>query len=672
MAQPDHHPALSPEPPAPFDPGRTTTVGALGAGEILLPDFVVRDASGVMVDAGKMVGLGEMQRLVDRVFTAGSCFVGLDYAALSQLLYPPAAAVPLSARAEAGMVRIADGIAPFTDERRELYKAAKPADSGARIEYVFSPVRFERIVEVPIFGDVDADGQPILTGYDKQVRYEPTTLNVDEFVAAMWARGIRSGIDIAAVRAAIASGRDERVDIARRLDPKPGTDATVQEQTEALHRDDSPSILPSGKVDLSHFKNHFPQVSAGTCLLKKQPRNLGVPGLDTDGTVLEAALPRDFELEELAGLGTRIERTAKGEFLFAARDGFLNIDTKSHQISITEKIINREGVSLRTTGNLTLAGDQYEEHGEVQERRVVEGKHMIFHADVFGEIVSNGGHIHLHVNLAGGKVRNTGGLIQIDGRASRAVLDARSGEVQAKYAEGSIVIAGKVRLVRAVACDIVAEDVEIDEAIGCTIAARRIRITSAGGRRGTETLLTVCVPDFAALDKRRTESGKEIDKLKQRIAAKQVVLDERMATAEIRKYITADRRIRSGELKLTPAQDEQWHHATQKLAGALFQIQTLQKEIEVLNAGLAELDEQLEALNTQRGAAGVDIRCEVAKLTGDVAVQTMAIPPDAAVFGDAEVGEIKHRLRDTRVVRQRLFRGESGRFAWTWTPPATN
>ncbi|MCX7166203.1 MAG: FapA family protein [Rhodocyclales bacterium] len=672
MAQNDHHPALSATPPTAVTRPTSGTVADVAAGGIPLPDFIACGADGVLLDPAMLESPAQIQRFVDRVFAAGACFVGLDYAALSRLLYPPTAAPLSPAGAGEARIRIADSIADFASERRELYKAAKPADNGARIEYVFSPVRFERIVEVPIFGEVDADGLPVLTGYDKQVRYEPTSLNVDEFVAAMWARGIRSGIDIAAVRAAIASGRDERVDIARRIDPTPGSDATVQEQTEALHRDDSPSILPNGKVDLSHFKNHFPQVSAGTCLLKKQPRHLGVPGLDTDGTVLEAALPRDFELEELAGTGTRVERTAKGEFLVAARDGFLNIDTKSHQISITEKIVNREGVSLRTTGNLTLAGEHYEEHGEVQERRVVEGKHMIFHADVFGQIVSSGGHVRLHANLAGGAVRNTGGLIQIDGRASRAVLEAREGEVQAKYAESTIVIAGKVRLVRAVACDIVAEDVEIDEAIGCTIAARRIRIKRAGAHREGETLLTVCVPDFAVLDKRRSESGKEIDKLRRRIAAKQALLDERMATADIRKYIAADQRIRAGDLKLTPAQDEQWHQATQKLAGPLFQIQTLQKEMDALNANLSEHDGQLEALNSQRAAAGVDIRCEVAQVTGDVAVQTMAIPPDAAVFGGAEVGEIKHRLRDTRVVRQRLFRGESGRFAWTWTPPATS
>jgi uncharacterized protein (DUF342 family) len=104
----------------------------------------------------------------------------------------------------------------------------------------------------------------------------------------------------------------------------------VREQTLALHRDDSPAILANGRIDLGFFKNHFPQVAEGTRLLQKMPRRLGQPGRDIDGSVLEPELPRDFEIEDLAGPGTRVERNAKGEFLVAARDGFLNIDKPSH------------------------------------------------------------------------------------------------------------------------------------------------------------------------------------------------------------------------------------------------------------------------------------------------------------------------------------------------------
>lgn len=663
-AIPENHPAVTASVPTGSGPLATGTVSALSEGAILLPDFVSRENGGIFVVPDVPARAVQMQRFVDRVFSSGAYFAGLDYDALSMLLYGA------EGRDAGGgkPVRIAASIESFDPERRELYKAPKSVDDGARVEYLFAPVWLERTVEVPIFGDVDESGQPQLTGYEKQVRQTPTRLKADEFVAAMWLNGVRSGLDLGAVRAAIDSAQGERVDIARRSDPQPGADATVREQTMALHRDDSPAILPNGRIDLGQFKNHFPQVASGTRLLQKMPRRLGLPGRDIDGSVLEPELPRDFELEDLAGPGTRVERNAKGEFLVAARDGFLNIDKNSQQVSVTEKIINREGVSQRTTGNLILVGDHYEEHGEVQEHRTVEGNNMKFHADVFGSVVSQGGELHLCANLAGGSVKNRGGKLQIDGRVSRAVIDARETEVQAGYAESTSFIVGTLRLGRAVACEIVAEDVEIDEAIACSIAARRIVIRRASARRDVECLVSLCLPDFAALDKQRAEEAKALDELKAKLKDRQSGLDALLAMPEVRNYLAAEQRIRGGGVALTAHQESQWRQATQRLSGPLQEIQALRKQTETLNAGVAEREAKLAELDAQREQAGAGNACEVSQVGGGVAVQTIAVPPERPVLADVEIKKLRHVLRDTRLVRQRLFHGDSGRFVWT--PPA--
>ncbi|MBI5900566.1 MAG: DUF342 domain-containing protein [Rhodocyclales bacterium] len=654
------HPAV----PATAPRSSKGTVASLSAGEVLLPDFVRRDADGVFVQPDVPGRAVQMQRFVDRVFGSGSLFVGLDCDALAMLLY----GAELAPAERGKPVRIAAGIEAFDQERRELYKSPKPVDGGARVEYLFAPVWLERSVEVPIFGDNGENGQPLLTGYEKQLRQTPTRLNLDEFVAAMWLCGVRSGIDVGAVRAAIDSAQGERVDIARRSDPQPGTDATVREQTLALHRDDSPAILPSGKIDLGQFKNHFPQVAEGTRLLQKMPRRLGLPGRDIDGAVLEPELPRDFELEDLAGPGTRVERNAKGEFLLAARDGFLNIDKSSQQISVTEKIVNREGVSQRTTGNLFLVGEHYEEHGEVQEHRSVEGHHMKFRADVFGGIVSHGGDLHLCANLAGGSVRNQNGSLRIDGRASRAVIDARGCEVQAAYVESSSIVAGKLKLGRAIACDIVAEEVEIDEAIACSIAARRIHILRAGSRREVDTLVSLCLPDFSALDKQRDEAKQAVAELQARLRERQAGLDALLALPELRNYLAAEQRIRAGGVALSPTQEAQWRQATQRVARPLQEIQFQRKQLEAAQAALAEREAQLAALDTQREQAGSVSACAVDQVVGSVAVQAISVPPELPVLAEVEPKKLRHVLRDPRLVKSRLFHGESGRY--TWTPPA--
>jgi hypothetical protein len=58
---------------------------------------------------------------------------------------------------------------------------------------------------------------------------------------------------------------------------------------------------------------------------------------------------------------------------------------------VTDKIVSHEGVSVRTTGDLLLTGEEYEQHGEIQEKRIVQCRSITAYADVFGNIISSGG-----------------------------------------------------------------------------------------------------------------------------------------------------------------------------------------------------------------------------------------------------------------------------------------
>ena len=292
---------------------------------------------------------------------------------------------------------------------------------------------------------------------------------------------------------------------------------------------------------------------------------------------------------------------------------------------------------------------------------------MTFHADVFGGVVSRGGELHLCANLAGGTVKNRGGTLRIDGRVSRAVIEARECEVQAAHAESSVFVVGKLRLGRAIACDIVAEEVEIDDAVSCSIAARRILIRRGGSRRDVECLVNLCLPDFSALDKQHAEETKAADELKAKRKDRQGGIDALLATPELRNYFAAEKRIREGGVALTPAQEAQWRQATQRLARPLGEIQVLQKQIDTLNSALAEREARLAELDAARGKAASGIACEVTQVAGSVAVQTIAGPPELPVLAEVEVKKLRHVLRDTRLVKSRLFHGDSGRFAWT--PP---
>lgn len=294
---------------------------------------------------------------------------------------------------------------------------------------------------------------------------------------------------------------------------------------------------------------------------------------------------------------------------------------------------------------------------------------MDFFADVFGTIASSGGTVHLHANLSGGHVTDPGGVVQIDGRTSRAIIEARQGEIQGNHAEGATLVAGKVILTRAISCDIVADEVEIGEATGCTVAARRIRIDRASAKRSEETLIGVCVPDFTEHDKVRAGLEQESIALRQRLAEAEERLQQREGAADVRAFVTLEHGVRDGTVKLSAEQAEKWRLAMRKIAGPLAEIAELRKGLEAKKAKLAELAQRTAELDSFKAAAGQDLSCSIAQVLGDTTVQTLGVNPTGPVFADVAVSNMKVRLRDTRNVRDRLFSGDSGQFAWSAQPP---
>ncbi|MBA4094624.1 MAG: hypothetical protein C0489_11120, partial [Candidatus Accumulibacter sp.] len=406
---------------------------------------IVRREDGVYADPA---ALGTtLVAALDNLLRAGNYLAGLDYPVLIKALYGHGPALPVDATGRV-QVRIAADIRPFTPARQALYRSVKITDGQA--EYYFEPVV-----------EPDPDGGE-----------RPTVLDADEFVADMWVKGIRFGADVAAIAEAIGTGAAGRCVVARRLSPVDGDAARVEEVTSELHRSDAPLELANGKLDLMSFQNRFPQVRMGTRLLRKVPRTAGSPGFELTGIPLPAEVGKDLDLAAYAAEGTGVDVVPAGEFLIARRDGFLNVDPKSNRIAISDKIVSRDGVSARTTGNLNLSGD-YEEFGEVQEQRTIEGDSITVHADVYGHVLSRGGAIRLERNLVGGSARNMNGGVRVLGVASSATIQAARGDVVLGRAENCVVSGARIRIDTAINCEIMGDDVEVTHAEGSAIAGRR-------------------------------------------------------------------------------------------------------------------------------------------------------------------------------------------------------
>ena len=629
---------------------------ARAAGEVLLPGFISKTAQGLMVDTTKG-NAEDVLHFIDRVFNSNAFLYHLNYATMQALIYG-------EDKRPQGVVRLAEAVKVFEAERRPLYRAVKIALDGSEAEYFFESVSLEIVERLPVYGPPDEQGHAEVTGFQEMTRSVPAKLDFDEFVADMWLKGVRFGLLEAAVRGVIERGETARMTIAYWRPPTPGKDATLEELTNALHRDDSPFILPDGRVDLRRFKNRYPQVAKGEPLLRKVPPVLGVAGFKVSGERIEPPMPKDFDLAKVAGAGTKIVTGEGGEFIISEQDGFLNLDPKTQQVSITEKIVSRQGVSIRTTGDLALTGDEFEEHGDVQEERSVEGKHMTFFGNVYGRIVSSGGKVLFKGNIAGGEAISPGGEIRCENRVLRARLLAPGGEVFAGTTEGSHIVAGKVVLEKAIACEIIAEVIDIAVVEGCAIAGREIKLGSSRNFRNSETIVCLLLPDLAPWDHALAELANKMKEAEGMIQARVRQIEQLRGQPDFASFLALEAKLKSGKVKLTVQQDEALARAAIRFATPLRQLRTLQAELAAAGEQLKALHDEHTALAERRKHAGEGTRCQIAEVRGDTLVRRLKYDPNRPVLSESQLAEIAAQVREYGPAGDRLFWSERGTFEW--------
>lgn len=602
-----------------------------------LPRGLVQRDEGVFLDLS--LAPAQLRIAVDQLFQSGQLLAGLDYGLfLLTLFHAPA---PRTAPKGDALLRIAARVAPFPPARRALYQQVKIRGDSA--EFYFEAL------------SADADGQV------------PARREFDELVADLWCKGVHYGIDGAAVRAMLASGKAERITVARVLPPQPGRDAQLVEVSLGMHRDDAPRERSDGRLDLLSFKNRFPQVKKHARLLRLQPGMPGLPGYDLAGTLLPPPAPLELDLATVAGSGTAVEHFSDGDFLVATQDGYVNVDEHG-KMAIENKIVSREGVSSRTTGNLKLRA-AYEEYGEVQEQRQLDGSDITIHGDVYGHLHSHGGLIWLQRNLVGGTAFNEHGDVRVEGVASGSVLQALSGEVHVKRAESCVIAGTRVVIDSASNCEIIADEVVIELAEGCAVAARIIRIGSAGPRKQVEMLLFPLVPDLSALEQKIGESLAKAAHYQQLQHKRQQEIDAIAQLPEVRNYLTLAGQLRRGELQLQPAQQLQYDKLAARIAPVLKEVARLRVEVkqsEILQAQMLALVAQLRQ---ERQATAGQSRCTLGLVDGETAVRAMVVPPGPLKVYDRPPKEIKALLRSATPATLPVFADSTGSLDWTYQPP---
>jgi hypothetical protein len=490
-----------------------------------------------------------------------------------------------------------------------------------------------------------------------------TRLDIDEFIAQMWAKGIQFGIDVGAVVSAIASSKPDRITFASDLEPEPGIDATVDEVSSDLHRSDAPKARADGRIDLQSFQNRFPQIKQNMRLLKKRPAVAGLPGFDMAGRMTAPEPPKDLTLRYYAGEGTEAVVLEDGEYLVSTREGFLSVDAKSNRISITDKIISLEGVSGRTTGNLQLAG-AYEEYGDVQEQREVTGSDITVHGNVYGNITSRGGTVVLDKNLVSGSINNADGDITVTGVASGSVIHTRNGSITIGRAESCIISGSRVKVGEATNCEIIADDVLIELAEGCAVAGRNVEIESAGPRRSAEMTIYVLVRDVTRFDQEIAELDAGIAHFAQAVEASRQAIEDLSTVPDVRRYLALSAKLRTQELQLTPEQGQFLRKIAVSVAAEMESLGKLRQELNAATVQQKLLEDRLVRVLDQKVEEAGIARCGLHMVSGETTVRTMPFMSDSRALTLLPPKDIKQRLRGTPTSGEVLFCESLGSLDW--------
>lgn len=634
------------------------------------PAFVELRPDGLYILTAQLADAGEFVAFLDSVHGSGARFSGMDYELMQKLAFDEEA-LPFF-RHSLYELRLAAAIAPFSENRTQLYHTIKSQDAGRHVEYLFEPVSMEEAVQQPVYGAPDAVGVRPVVSHHETIVETPTRLDFDEFVAAMWQKGVKFGLDEPLIRATIASRETARITIAHQLEPTTGTDAEIVESSPDMHRDDTPKILPNGKADLTQFKNRFPQMAKGSVLFRKIPCKPGRPGCTIGGAAIAPKPPKDLDLHKLVSEGTEVVTRADGECIVATMDGFLTLDAKTNKVSVTEKIENKGGVSVKTTGDLTLSVDEFIEHGEVQEGRVVKGRNMSFMSDVFGHVKSEGGTIRFHKNLSGGLAETRSGDIVCNGRILRSAVQTGDGTLTAEFCESSKLVARRVVVEHAVSCEIVADEVEAVTLEGCLVAARHIHIHKTAEYRGKECLITLLTPDLRDLDQLIAKAASAIRDSTERVEANAQQLAQLMADADFAKFCGIVQRVQKGEIRISAEQTAAWRKLLEKHTDAFNHARKLHADNDAMHKIIRQSEEVRVKAELDRHLACEGISCVIDQVRGQTTGQTMRSAKGAqllATMSASQIADTLHRMDDGK---HKIFSEDAGALKWQLSEPAEN
>jgi hypothetical protein len=559
--------------------------------------FLLLDSQGLFVMLAQLNEQKTALAFVEAVFRAGYYFKDLSYKNFLAILYDL-----FSVKTNFKRLMLAKGLAPLSP-RRELLYQGELALGRHDAMYDFTLTVDSRAAFAKGIRPPKADEEP---------------RSADEFVAVMWKRGIKFGLDMEAVAQGLAVRKNQflRLCVAQASAPRPGDNART-EALISLEKDLRPLETPEGEVDLRRYQCVFPQAREGQVILRKVPATPGVEGRTLAGQALAAVPGKDLDLARFKGPGTELGVVGRAECLVASQAGFVSVNPQTGAISVTNEVINHTAVGIQT-GSLTLEAEHCLQFGGVGPGYQLEGNNLTFKGGaVEGSVLSRQGVVSIEGNISGGQVTALAGDINVKGRVlAGSRLEAYRGVVSLDYAEKCLLIGREVTVRKAVNVTIIAETATVGECKSSNILALSMkidRVAAAASLAAPEGLqpagTTLVVPIIEVPRRPLVILGRTLAKLMQPLPKIDSDIDKIGSDTQVQMYLRAlgsyaraesDAQARKAQAVLQPLEDkvrpvvQRWRELKAEKAELEMAKAELETEILAWQAKTRRLEEDLQ------------------------------------------------------------------------------
>lgn len=304
------------------------------------------------------------------------------------------------------------------------------------------------------------------------------------------------------------------------------------------------------------------------------------------------------------------------------------------------------------------------EHREVAEGRVINGHDMTFKASVYGEVISEGGTVHIEDVLGWGAAQSHGGQIKIKKRAFNATIYAAGGAVQIDTAESCLIIGADVKVRQAINCKILAHKLRVAQAVGSQIVARDIDISTARPHKDEPTVVTIVAPELPDLQAQIQPQLDEITRTQPLVDALTAKIDVLKADAALANFLAIRGKLRTGLVTLTDDQTQGYQLMEEKFGPAAKALEAAVAEKRPLAKTLIALQAEVKALRDERAALLADCRCHIAKVDGETIVRRTSIDHE-----DFDVSQLPGEAIPKIFIRndasvQMVFSAAQGALTW--------